>query len=334
MKMNKLLTGFGLIAALGLVACGSDSSSGSSEPSGDPSSSSAAVVEIPDAVSDSLILIDNFKEAWTTATKLKFAGSIGVNFDLQDTSVAFDSVSFKLGDASRHEVAANFTMKSVDFGTKQQISIGNELTPELDLESIDTCGTFTVYMIVYAHSEKVGNIVAIDSVPNITKKCVEIESSSSAAEIELSAWDVTLSTNAVERPAVDLDAKATFLNSEIEANAAAIDLYLTRESRKAVLKTNASLDVAAPSKIAKETKSLADAKSYPSPAYVSSFRYAESDLTDSVVEDDLYDHTAYVVISPSYDAATGKGFYIVLIDNLITAGNNYTLKLVVLGNWE
>lgn len=332
MKMNKLFTGLGLVAALGMVACGSDSSSGSSTPE-EPSSSSAAVIKIPDASADSLIYIDNFKSEWAKATRLKLVGSISVNLDLQDTSVAFDSVSFKLGNNLREVVPADFTVETIEF-TKQQISIGNELKPELDLESIDTCGEFTVYMIVYAHSEKVKKIVAIDSV-QISKKCIEPESSSSAAaEIELSAWELTLSTGAVEANAVDLDTKTTFLKAQLNDNAAALDLYLARESGMAVLKTNAVLGEATPSKIAKETKSMADAQDYPSPAYMSSFRYAESELTDSVVEDDLNDNPAYVVITPSYDAATGKGFFIVLVDNLKEVGNGYTLKLVVLGNWE
>lgn len=158
-------------------------------------------------------------------------------------------------------------------------------------------------------------------------------------------WNVTLSTNAIAKHGVDFDSKTTYIQSDLEANAALIDLYLVKESGTPVLYTNAALTtdcvdqtncagsgVTESSLIAEEIKSGANYVDYPQPAYVSSFKYRESDLTISASDFELI--TSYVVITPEYDPATGKGFFVVLPKSPTKTGSNFDIELTVLGNWN
>ncbi len=331
MNLKKILMAVGLVASFGLVACGSDSSSGSS-PEDSSSSSAAAPIVLPETNADTLIEISNFGTDYANASELKFNGSVGINW-AADTAVYIDSVSLLLGDANGLPLDAKFTVNSsVNYSKRQSLSIGNELSPTLDLTSFDECGTFIAYLIVYAHNDAV-QIVAKDST-TFEKTCLVEESSSSAAEIpQLTAWKVTLSTQATEKNSVDLDAKATYFTADREANAGTIDLYLDRKNRNAALFTNASLGAASASKIGEEEKSGFNYADDPASAKMNDFRYNESKLADVATDFEMV--TSYVVITPEFDASTGKGFFVVLPASPKNIGtSDYSIDLIVLGNWD
>ena len=329
MNLKKILIAVGFVSSFGLVACGSDSSSGSS-PENPSSSSAAAPIVLPESNADSLIEI-SFGTAHATASELKFNGSIGINWDA-DTAIFIDSVYLLLGNANGLPLAANFTMEHVDYSKRQSLSIGKELKPAVDLASFDDCGTLVAYLIVYAHNDAV-QIVAKDST-TFEKTCPVEESSSSAAEVpQLTAWKVTLSTQVTEQNAVDLDSRKTYLVSDREANAAFIDLYLDRKNREAALFTNASLGAASASKIGEEEKSGLNYADEPTSAKMNEFRYNESKLADVATDFEMI--TSYIVITPEIDASTGKGFFVVLPGLPKSIGtSDYSIDLIVLGNWD
>lgn len=332
MNLKKILMAAGLVSSFGLVACGGDSSSGSS-PEDSSSSSSAVPIVLPEANGDSLLLISDFKPSYANATELRFNGSIGINWDA-DTAIFIDSVALLLGNNGL-PIEANFTMETVDYSQKQSLSIGKELRPAVDLMSFADCGTLVAYLIVYAHNDAM-QIVAKDST-TFKKTCPVEESSSSAAVVpQLTAWKVTLSTRVTEQNAVDLDARKTYLVSDREVNAASIDLYLDRKNREAVLFTNASLGAASASKIGEEDKSGLNYAIAPASATMNEFRYNENKLADA--QNDINDYemiTSYVVITPEFDASTGKGFFVVLPASPTNIGtSDYSIDLIVLGNWD
>lgn len=330
MNLKKLLMAAGLVSSFGLVACGSDSSSGSS-PEDSSSSSAALPIVLPETNADTLIEISNFKPAYANASELKFNGNIGINW-AADTAIYIDSVSLLLGDANGFPLAANFTMEAVDYSQRQSLSIGKELKPVVDLASFADCGTLVAYLIVYAHHDA-GPIIAKDST-TFEKTCPVEESSSSAAEVpQLTAWKVTLSTQATERNAIDLDSKETYFAADRDANAATIDIYLGRENREAALFTNASLGAAGASKIGEEEKSGLNYADNPASAKMNDFRYNESKLADAATDFEMI--TSYVVITPEFDASTGKGFFVVLPALPKNIGtSDYSIDLIVLGNWD
>ncbi len=330
MNLKKILMSVCLVSSLGLVACGSDSSSGSS--SEDSSSSSAAApIVLPESNADSLIEISNFGAAYANASELKLNGSVGINWEA-DTAVYIDSVSLLLGNGSGLPIEANFSTEAVDYVQKQSLSIGKELKPSVILDSFEDCGILTAYIVVYAHNDAV-QIVAKDST-TFEKTCpVELSSSSEAVVPVLTAKRVTLSTQAVEMNAIDLDSWTTYLSANRDANAETIDLYIGRKSREAALFTNASLGASSASKIGEEELSGFSYADEPTSAKITEFRYNESKLSDVV--SDFGMTTSYVVITPAYDASTGKGFFVVLPAGPKNIGtSDYSIDLIVLGNWD
>lgn len=330
MNLKNILMAAGLVASFGLVACGSDSSSGSS-PEESSSSSAAAPIVLPESNADSLVSISDFKPSYASATELKFNGSVGINWDA-DTAVYIDSVSLLVGNESGLPIEANLTMDAVDYSQRQSLSIGKELRPSVILDSFDDCGTLVAYIVVYAHNDAV-QIVAKDTT-TFEKTCpVEISSSSEAVVPVLTAKRVTLSTQAVEKNAIDLDSWTTYLSSDREANAETIDLYVGRTGRAAALFTNASLNASSVSRIGEEEKSGLNYADEPTTANLTDFRYNESKLSD--VASDFEMTTSYVVITPAYDASTGKGFFVVLPGSPKEIGtSDYSIDLIVLGNWD
>ncbi len=317
-------------AAISLTACGSDSSS-SASPEEDSSSSSAAQIVLPEANGDSFITVSNFKAENITATKIKFSGTITANLDV-DTSIVIDSVDFKLGNESGYEASSNFEFQALQ-GSTTMISIGQQLNATLDVSSMAECGTFTIYIIVYGHNGEMKLVKTASTVfERSGSQCVE-ESSSSAVEVtdpEFTAWEVTLSTSVTEANAVDLDSKTTYLSTQLDANAAAVDLYLVKEG-SAVLYTNANLSgVVESSQIGEETKSMSSYADYPEPAHMSDFAYKSLTISAS----DFETVQAYVVLTSAFDASTGKGFFVVLPHSVQKVGSNISLELTVLGNWN
>ncbi len=330
MNLKNILMAAGLVASFGLVACGSDSSSGSS-PEESSSSSAAAPIVLPESNADSLVSISDFKPSYASATELKFNGSVGINWDA-DTAVYIDSVSLLVGNERGLPIEANLTMDAVDYSQRQSLSIGKELRPSVILDSFDDCGTLVAYIVVYAHNDAV-QIVAKDTT-TFEKTCpVEVSSSSEAVVPVLTAKRVTLSTQAVEKNAIDLDSWTTYLSSDREANAETIDLYVGRTGRAAALFTNASLNASSASRIGEEEKSGLNYADEPTTANLTDFRYNESKLSD--VASDFEMTTSYVVITPAYDASTGKGFFVVLPGSPKEIGtSDYSIDLIVLGNWD
>lgn len=331
MNLTKIFAAIGFASTLGLVACGSDSSSNSS-PETPSSGSAAAPIVLPESNGDSLVDISGFGYAYLNSSKLKFNGSVGINWEA-DTSVYIDSVAMFLGDESGTSIEADFTMKAVDYTALQSLSIGKQLEPVLDLESFAGCGVFFAYFVVYAHNDAI-RIVAKDTTV-FEKACpVEVSSSSAAVSPTLTAWKVTLSTQATVANAVDLDTKMTYFVADRDANAATLDLYLGRnDSREPALFTNGALLAENASKIGEETKSGFNYADEPTSAEMGEFRYNESELSN--VADDFEMVTSYVVRTPAYDASTGKGFFVVLPQVPTKIGtSDYSVDLIVLGNWD
>ena len=329
MNMKKLLTAFGLVATFGLVACGSDSSSNSSsdEPS---SSSSAAPVVLPEASADSLLDIINFKAELKVST-VEFMGNIVAN-QQYDTSVVIDSVSMYLATENGISVPANFALNPMDETMRQSLSIKRELNPVLDLNSFEECGpAMQVYLVAYGHSDS-QQIVAKDTTA-FEKKCpVEESSSSSEAVVPvLTPKTVTLYTSVTEENAIDLDTWTTYITSEREANAEAIDLYLGKSGGVALF-TNASLGATSPSKIGEEEKSQLSAADDPDSLRLDEIRFNESKLADVATDFEMI--SSYVVVTSSYDATTGKGLFVVLPGKTMNVGSGYSMELIVLGIWD
>lgn len=346
MNLKKVFTAMSAALAVSLAACSSDSSSSAANSEADASSSSAAAIEIPEANGDSLFIVSNFKADFASATELKFSGSVAADLNI-DTSVVIDSVNFQLGNASGFASSSDFSFQQLTKPTAM-LSIGSVLQPKLNISSLTECGEFSVYLIIYGHNSET-NLVATASTTftRSENQCAVVESSSSSVEqeAELSVWNVTLSTNATAMHGVDLDSKTTFIQSKLAENAALVDLYLVKESGNPVLYTNAALStncveqtncagssVTEASLIAEEFKSGANYVDYPQPAYVSSFKYRQSDLTISASDFELI--TSYVVITSEYDPATGKGFFVVLPKSPTKTGSNFDMELTVLGNWN
>lgn len=332
MNLMKFFATIGLVSSFGLVACGSDSSSNSS-PETPSSGSSATPIVLPESNGDTLVDISGFGYAYLNSTTLKFNGSVGINWDA-DTSVYIDSVAMFLGDENGSSIGANFSMKAVDYTALQSLSIGKQLEPVLDMESFEGCGVFLTYFVVYAHNNDAVQIVAKDTTV-FEKSCqVVVSSSSVAASPTLTAWKVTLSTQATVANAVDLDSKTTYFVANRDANASTIDIYLGRNtSREPALFTNGALLAENASKIGEETGSGFNYADDPTSATMNEFRYNETKLSD--VADDFELVTSYVVRTPAYDASTGKGFFVVLPQIPTKIGtSDYSVDLIVLGNWD
>lgn len=327
MNFKKIYLPIFAAAALSLTACGSDSSS-SASPAEDASSSSAAQIVLPEANGDSFFTVSSFKGDNISATKLKFSGSVSVNFD-KDTSTVIDSIDFKLGNESGYEASSNFEFNQLT-GPTTMISIG-QLDATLDISSMAECGTFTIYMVVYGHNDEMVLVKTASTVfERSGSQCVE-ESSSSSVEVdpEFSVWNVTLSTSATGYNAVDLDSKTVYIATMVDANAEAVDLYLVKEG-SAILYTNANLGVVESSVIAEETKSMSSYSDYPEPAHMSDFAYKSTTISAS----DFETVQAYVVITSAFDASTGKGFFVVFPHSVQKVGSSVSLELTVLGNWD
>ncbi len=334
MNFKKMWLALGTVATLGLVACGSDSSSSGPE-SGESSSSSAEQIVLPESNGDSLITVSNFKSSYATATTVKFNGAVAAVLSI-DTSTVIDSVQFKLGNESGYTSSSDFSFTQITESVPM-LSIGSVLDPSLDVSSMAECGTFTVYLIVYGHNNDLKLVTTASTTFDRAVGQCSAEESSSSAEVaddpELSAWEVSLSTSATEPVAVDLDSKTTYLKSDLVTHAADIDLYIVREARSAVLYTNAAIEegnVVDASMIAEETRSGFDYVSFDNPCHVSDFKYNQSALTISA--SDFETISSYVVITSKFNAATGEGFFVILPHEVMNVGtSDVSMTLTILG---
>lgn len=330
-----MLLALGTVATFGLVACGSDSSSSSPDAGENSSSSAAEQIVLPESNGDSLITVSNFKSSYASATTVKFTGAVAAVLSI-DTSTVIDSVQFKLGNESGYTSSSDFSFTQITEPVSM-LSIGSVLNPSLDVSSMAECGTFTVYLIVYGHNNDLKLVTTASTTFDRSAGQCTVEESSSSAEVSedptLTPWEVTLSTTVTQPVAVDLDSKTTYLQSELVANAADIDLYIAREARSVILYTNAAIEdgnVVDASMIAEETRSGFDYVSFDDPCHVSDFKYDPSALTISASDFTLV--TSYVVITSKFNAATGEGFFVILPHEALSVGtSDFSMTLTVLG---
>lgn len=333
MQLKKL--SLAAVAALSLTffACGGDSSSGATEGSSSSGSSSSysQPVDLPTVSGDSAITISNFKTVSVTQTSIKLTGTVSVS-SLADSSVYLDSVSVKLATSDGYlmpDVA--FPMNSITY-PRPSLNIPNELSPVLDLNSFNTCGSFKVYLIVYA----TGGIVKTDSTTFSKSEslCATEESSSSSSEevkIAMTTQTVTLSTKtSATACGIDLDNMAPYTSDALTSNAASIDLYVSKENSEAVLFTGKELGATSFAKIGEEESGY-NAGEVPNPVYTSDFSYNADNLT--YYADEISYGNFYVVVTPEYDAATGKGFFVIMT-NPSTADSDVSVELTVWGVWN
>jgi len=334
MQLKKL--SLAAVAALSLTffACGGDSSSGSTEGGSSSSSSSSysQPVDLPTVSGDSAITISNFKTVPVTQTSIKLTGTVSVS-EVADSTVYLDSVSIKLATSDGYLMNdVKFSMNPIAYSNRQTLNITNELSPVLDLTSFNTCGSYKVYLIVYATNK----IVKTDSTTFSKSEslCATEESSSSSSEsvkIAMTTQTVTLSTKtSATASGIDLDNMVPYTSDALQSNAASIDLYVSRENGEAILFTGKELGATSYAKIGEEESGY-NAGEVPNPVYTSDFSYNAGNLT--YYADDVSYGNFYVVVTPEYDAATGKGFFVIMT-NPSTADSDVSVELTVWGVWN
>lgn len=324
-----------------LIACGDDKSSDSgTSSSADSSSSYSDPVVIPEPTEGSPIVITNFGGS-RTADSIIFKGSVSIDYDLAASdSVYIDSIKFTLATADGYALNdASFTVNSFVYTMRTMVNIAVDLHPALSLKSFDACGDFVAFVVVYS-----GEFISVDSLEFSKAQADycpdEIESSSSsvAAQITMTSWTTTLTTNTTGYLAVDLDTKANFLQSELAANKEAIDLVISFENKTLSLMNTkeASYIYSALSgatsfaEIGEETTGSFDANSLPlAPVYTSVFGYNASLMGDFVEEPGYGEY--WIVTTPSYDATTMKGFYALMTGVSTVTGSNVSLALTIWG---
>ena len=329
------------VVSFAFIACGGDSSSdpGTSSPVNSSSSFSEPVV-IPVPTQGSPIVIGNFGGT-RTADSIVFKGNVSIDDSLATSdSVYIDSIKFTLATADGYALNnAAFNVNPFDYTKRTMVNIAIDLHPALSLKSFDACGDFVAFVAVYS-----GEFVSVDSLSFSKAQADycpdEIESSSSsvAAQITMTSWTTTLSTNATGYLAVDLDSKTSFFQSELAANKDAIDLVVSFENKTLSLMNtkeagylySALSGASAFAKIGEETTGAFDANNLPTaPVYTSVFGYNAS-LMEALVEEPGYGEF-WIVTTPSYDATTMKGFFVVMTGATTVSGSDVSIPLTIWG---
>ncbi len=329
------------VVSFAFIACGGDSSSdpGTSSPVNSSSSYSDPVV-IPEPTEGSPIVIANFGGT-RSADSIVFKGNVSIDYSLATSdSVYIDSIKFTLATADGYALNnAAFNVNPFDYTKRTMVNIAIDLHPALSLKSFDACGKFVAFVAVYS-----GEFVSVDSLEFSKAQADycpdEIESSSSsvAAQITMTSWTTTLSTNATGYLAVDLDSKTSFFQSELAANKDAIDLVVSFENKTLSLMNtkeagylySALSGASAFAKIGEETTGAFDANNLPTaPVYTSVFGYNAS-LMEALVEEPGYGEF-WIVTTPSYDATTMKGFFVVMTGATTVSGSDVSIPLTIWG---
>ena len=332
------------VVSFAFIACGGDSSSdpGTSSPVNSSSSYSDPVV-IPEPTEGSpIVWLTKFGDT-RTADSIVFKGNVSIDYSLATSdSVYIDSIKFTLATADPNHYALNdaaFNVNPFDYTMRNMVNIAIDLHPALSLKSFDACGDFVAFVAVYS-----GEFVSVDSLSFSKAQADycpdEIESSSSsvAAQITMTSWTTTLSTNATGYLAVDLDSKTNFFQSELAANKDAIDLVVSFENKTLSLMNtkeagylySALAGASAFAKIGEETTGAFDANNLP-PAlvYTSVFGYNASSM-GALVEEPSYGEF-WIVTTPSYDATTMKGFFVVMTGATTVSGSDVSIPLTIWG---
>jgi hypothetical protein len=309
------------VAVVGLVACGDDKSSdpGTSSPTSSSSSYTEPVV-IPPTTENSPIVITNFGGT-RTADSIIFNGNVVIDYDIAESDTVYlDSVVFTLSTADHYVLNdASFSMNSVSFAQRSMLDIRAELHPALSLLSFDACGDFVAYIVAYS-----GKFSSVDSLSfskaqaDYCPETIESSSSSAAAQITMTSWTTTLTTSATGAVGVDLDTRTDYSQSGLASVRDAIDLVIAYENKTLILVNAkegsdyyASLSGATLfAKMGEETSGY-DANNIPAdPVYTSVFSYDANSLGNSI-ESPGYGEF-WVVTTPSFDATTMKGFFVVM----------------------
>lgn len=307
---NVLLAGALALAALSLLACGSDSSSGVDEeiPSG----------YTPPADSANAAVVFTGLDATVSGSLVFLQGKVAVDYAKDSSATQIDSIVFgvnPLGPTVSTTAILPKGLGSVDLATV--------LAPSINLATFDSCGTYTVYVTAYVKGKPRTSSV---SFAKDASYCAESSSSaaSSSSGYALSSTTVTLSAQKISGPnAVDLDAGTTYTGVEAIAEAKdKVDLifgydeeegtyYLVTPKGTSVLSDYAGAANASYGGAVYDYASFAVA-----PSQVKSSSQIVLDARDKADYVELLSNGYVIVTSDLYDASTGEGLYLVRVPAL------------------
>jgi hypothetical protein len=354
MNFHKWLIGSAIaVSAVALAACGSDSSSNSSGDNGGSSSSGAVVIPV---TSDSgWVAVSGLgaEELSSETVRIKGVAS-AIDTVTDNASVHLDSLKFILKDASGKQVDQltltldGKTQLTIANGIFSGAATGNVATCSSDTSctnvnfsynlsatintassALSSCGEFKVYAVAYGSDSSNKVNVASDSATfNRSQDYCNVASSSSAAvssssAILMTSFTATLTTETVGVIGVDLDAQKTFASGELAANADAVDLILTYKNGTAAL-VNAQEYGLTSSAVSQIGEELSGNRSRDA-VNALSFTYG---TLGSTTGEDLFSNSVWVVKTPSYNATTMKGFF-VLDAGIVSTGATVTVPLTI-----
>lgn len=343
MNFHKWLMGSAIaVSAFALVACGSDSSSSGNN--GGNSGSGGGTV-IPVTSDSSWVAISNFS-ATLSGEQIRFSGSAYVVDSLTTSGAAhLDSVKLILKDESGNQLdlmtltlngtaqltiennifsgatAGNVTTCSSD-ASCSNVNFSFNLSAMIDVASsaLTSCGTFKTYAVAYGSDSLKKVQVASDSTTFVRSSdyCAvsssSVNSSSSATFIAMVPFTATLSTESLGNVGIDLDTRTLYAASALSASANAVDIILTYKSKTPAFENAESygLSATASAQIAEETSGTEPSAS------TSALVFTYGALTSSTLltndgSDGLLSNSVWVVKTPSFDANTMKGFFVVAV---------------------
>lgn len=353
MNFHKWLIGSAIaVSAVALAACGSDSSSNSS---GDNGGSSSSGTVIPVTSDSGWVAVSGFgaEELSSETVRIKGVAS-AIDTVTDNASVHLDSVKLILKDASGKQVDQltltldGVTQLTIANGIFSGVATGNTGTCSSDTSctnvnfsynlsaaintassALSSCGEFKVYAVAYGSDSSNKVKVASDSATfNRSQDYCNVASSSSAAvssssAILMTSFTATLTTETIGAIGIDLDAQKTYAGSELAANADAVDLILTYKNGTAAL-VNAQEYGLASSAVSQIGEELSGNRSRDA-VNALSFKYS---TLGSTTGEDLFSNSVWVVKTPSYNATTMKGFF-VLDAGIVSTGATATVPLTV-----
>lgn len=295
---------FASVVALGIAsftACG-----GSNDDPVGPSGTSSSSMDIPTPPQNTettAIKFNGIAVSSQTATKVKFTGSIDLDFSDTNTVVDVNAVRFTKIDFTLHTAATVIPTRMInppDYDNSRRTSV-NLLETGLLAEPTE-CGPMTLVISAYA-TDGIKESITTDSITFVRDEsyCVDLTPSSSsvaAPSAPLTSYTVKLNTKDTVGVMLATGAKTT---DQLSA-----DLAIVRSGGTVIVTGSNGM------RFAEDISNTWFDTNLPNPATVSSFDFYESELSSSLP--DFFETRGslfYVAVSPEYNAASGSavGFY-------------------------
>lgn len=313
------------LATFGLTACDSDN--------GTSPSNGGSSVPVP-TTNDAEISFDNLKAA-PAGSIVNFTGTL--NLDASDTNITnqtvlqFDSLQFYVtAEGSNKTIGVTPTVTGLTFPITGTASINQKVTVDLKDAAFTECGSFDLLIIAYATIDTVhkSSSARITFNRSADLYCKAAESSSSGpavTEIEMTSYEVTLSTNTAQGLDLATGTASTSTTADIVIvkNVVGTNADVNVTSGNGTLFApinNADVDASGCTSYSVGywpetwgtigyTADICPDTYNKNTVYVSDFKYntiAGESITNIISEgaDQIY-----VAKTPSYNASTGAGFY-------------------------